>query len=90
MPCLLLILILAFPRVVLAVMFFTTTYLERAYHGILIPILGFIFLPLTTLVYAWLMNSHLPIEGINLVYLIIAVIIDMGGLGGGWHRGSRG
>jgi len=28
-------------------------------------------------------NSHLPIEGINLIYLILAVVIDIGGLGGG-------
>ena len=90
MPCLLVLLILIFPRVVLAVMFFTSTYLQRAYHNLLIPILGFIFLPLTTLVYAWLVNSHLPIEGINLIYLIVAVIIDVGGLGGGEsHRRRR-
>ena len=90
MPCLLLLLFLAFPRVVLVLMFFLSTYLERAYHGLLIPVLGFIFLPLTTLVYAWLVNSHLPIEGTNLIYLIIAVVVDMGGLGGGeWHRRNR-
>jgi uncharacterized oligopeptide transporter (OPT) family protein len=90
MPCLLVLLILIFPRVVLAVMFFTSTYLQRAYHNLLIPILGFFFLPLTTLVYAWLVNSHLPIEGVNLIYLIVAVIIDIGGLGGGEsHRRSR-
>jgi hypothetical protein len=90
MPCLLVILVLAFPRVVLALMFFLTNYLDRAYHGLLIPLLGFIFLPVTTLVYAWLMNSHLPMEGVNVFILIVAVIIDLGGLGGGeWHRRQR-
>jgi hypothetical protein len=90
MPCLLVLLILIFPRVVLAVMFFTSTYLQRAYHNLLIPILGFVFLPLTTIVYAWLVNNHLPIDGINLIYLIVAVIIDLGGLGGGEsHRRRR-
>jgi hypothetical protein len=90
MPCLLVLLILIFPRVVLAVMFFTSTYLQRAYHNLLIPILGFVFLPLTTIVYAWLVNNHLPIDGINLLYIIVAVIIDLGGLGGGdWHRRRR-
>jgi hypothetical protein len=90
MPCLLVLLILIFPRVVLAVMFFTSTFLQRAYHNLLIPILGFVFLPLTTIVYAWLVNNHLPIDGINLIYLIVAVIIDLGGLGGGEsHRRRR-
>jgi hypothetical protein len=90
MPCLLVILLLAFPRVVLLVMYFTSTYLQRAYHDLLIPLLGFIFLPLTTIVYAWLVNNHMALEGINLLYLIIAVIVDVGGLGGGEsHRRSR-
>ena len=90
MPCLLLLLILIFPRIVLVWMFLTSTYLQRAYHELIIPILGFIFLPLTTLVYAWLVNNHLPIEGINLLYIIVAVIIDLGGLGGGdYHRRRR-
>jgi hypothetical protein len=90
MPCLLLIVILAFPRIALAVLFFTTNYLERAYHGLLFPLLGFIFVPLTTLVYAWMLNTRQPIAGTNLLILIIAVVIDLGGLSGGeYHRRTR-
>ena len=48
MPCILLIVVLAFPRVALLLLFFLSSYLERAYHNILILLLGFIFLPLTT------------------------------------------
>ncbi len=87
MPCLLLVLVLAFPRVVLVLMFLFTTYLQRAYHGILVPALGFVFLPITTLVYAWLTNTHQPIVGLNALIMVIAVVIDLGGLGGGaWRR----
>ncbi len=90
MPCLLLFVLLLFPRVALALMFFFSNYLQRAFHGgLLLPVLGFLFLPLTTLVYAWELNSGLPLEGINLLWLLIAVIIDLGGLGGGAHRQSR-
>ncbi|MEO8594029.1 MAG: hypothetical protein ABI759_11970 [Candidatus Solibacter sp.] len=90
MPCLLVLLILAFPRIVLAIMFFTSTYLQRAYDNILIPVLGFVFLPLTTLVYAWLTNTHQALAGINLIYMIVAVAIDLGGLSGGEsHRRRR-
>ncbi|MFN7996544.1 MAG: hypothetical protein U0Q18_23230 [Bryobacteraceae bacterium] len=90
MPCLLLIVVLAFPRVVLVLTFLFSNYLQRAYHGLIVPILGFIFLPLTTLAYAWMMNNHMPLEGVNVILLIIAVIVDLGGLGGGeWHRRSR-
>lgn len=90
MPCILLLIVLAFPRIVLALLFFFSTYLQRAYANILIPVLGFIFLPITTLCYAWMVNSHMAIAGTNLLILIIAVVIDAGGLGGGeWHRRSR-
>ena len=71
-------------------MWFFTTYLQRAFHGALaLPLLGFLFLPLTTLVYVWEVNNHLPREGINLLWLLIAVLIDLSGLGGGAHRQSR-
>lgn len=90
MPCILLLVFLAFPRVALVLMFLLSDYLTRAYHGLLIPLLGFIFLPLTTLVYAWEVNSHYPLQGVYLVILIIAVVVDLGGLSGGeWHRRSR-
>jgi hypothetical protein len=90
MPCLLVLVVLLFPRVVLVLMFIFTNYLRRAYHDLLIPILGFIFLPLTTIAYAWMVNNHQPIDGVNLIIIIVAVIIDIGGLGGGeWHRRRR-
>lgn len=90
MPCLLLILFVLFPRIALLLLFFFSHYLSRAYHGFLLPLLGFIFLPLTTLVYAWMVNSGQPTTGINLIILIIAVVIDVGGLGGGaYHRRTR-
>ena len=90
MPCLLVLLIAAFPRLVLVLMFLLSTYLQRAYHNLLIPVLGFIFLPLTTIVYAWLLNNHMPLAGINVFYMILAVVIDIGGLGGSdYHRRQR-
>jgi len=90
MPCCLVIGVLMFPRIVLVCMFLLSDYLSRTYHGLIIPLLGFFFLPTTTLAYAWLVNTHRPIEGINLVILVFAVLIDAGGLGGGeYHRRNR-
>jgi uncharacterized oligopeptide transporter (OPT) family protein len=83
MPCLLTLVVLLFPRVILFLMWLFSNYLDRAYHGLVIPLLGFIFLPITTIVYAWMVNSNLPIEGFNLVILIIAVLLDAGSHGGG-------
>jgi hypothetical protein len=89
MPCLLLIVFLAFPRLALVLLFLFSNYLQRAYHGLLLPLLGFLFLPLTTLAYAWMANTGQPTTGINLIILVIAVVIDLGGLGGGAYHRSR-
>jgi hypothetical protein len=87
---LLVLIVVAFPRVVLALMFLLTNYIQHAYNNLLVPLLGFIFLPITTIVYAWLINSHMHMEGVNIFILIVAVMIDLGGLGGGeWHRRQR-
>jgi hypothetical protein len=35
-------------------------------------------------------NTHRPLEGTNLLILVIAAVIDAGGLGAGdWHRRNR-
>jgi hypothetical protein len=82
MPCLLVLIAAAFPRLVLVLTWLFSNALQRAYDNFLIPLLGFLFLPLTTLVYAWMINYHLPINGPYLILLIIAVLIDAGGHGG--------
>jgi hypothetical protein len=90
MPCLLVLVILFFPRVVLVLMFLFTNYLGRAFHnGLLVPLLGLIFLPITTIVYAWEINSGLPLAGINLLWLLLALVFDVSGWGGGGHHARR-
>lgn len=83
----LLILGIAFPRLILVVLFFFTNFLDRAYHGLLIPLLGFLFLPLTTLIYAWIVNSGGSATGVYLVALVICVAADLGLIGhSAWRR----
>jgi len=91
MPCLLVLLVLLFPRVILVLMWLFSNMLDRAYHGLVIPLLGFIFLPITTIVYAWLVGNNLPIQGFNLVLIIIAVLLDVGSHSGGagYYRRRR-
>jgi hypothetical protein len=85
MPCILALLALAFPRVVLVALWFFTSILQRAYDNWLIPLFGLIFLPLTTLVYAWIVHTGAPVAGWHLIALIVAVILDAGSWGGA-HR----
>ncbi len=83
MPCLFVFILLLFPRVALVLMWLFTNLLSRAYHGLLIPLIGFFFLPITTIVYALMVDYHVPIAGVNLVILIVAVLLDVGSHGGG-------
>jgi uncharacterized oligopeptide transporter (OPT) family protein len=96
MPCLLLLLTLAFPRVVIVLLFFLSDYLQRAYatavgrsNELLAIIVGFIFLPLTTVVYAWVVNSHHPLDGVYLVAVVVAVLMDLGLIGHGASNRRR-
>ena len=89
MPCLVLIVVLAFPRIALVLLFLFSHYLQRAYHSMILLVVGFLFLPITTLAYAWMANTGRPTTGVNLVILIVAVVIDLGSLGGGASRRRR-
>lgn len=83
MPCIVALLALLFPRIVLVLVFFLTNYIQKAFpDSLLWPLLGFIFLPLTTLVYAWAINVAGAITGVYLVVMILAVLFDLGLLGG--------
>jgi len=90
MPCLLLLLTLAFPRVAIVLLYMFSNFLERAYHSLIVIVLGFLFLPVTTIVYAWVVNSHHPVEGVYLVAVIVSVLIDLGLLGHGARSRRRG
>lgn len=83
MPCILTIIALAFPRLVLFLVFLLSDYLSRAYQTMLWPLLGFFFMPLTTLAYAWAINSGGSVEGLYLVVVVLAVLMDLGLLGSG-------
>ena len=90
MPCLLAILALLTPRVVILLVWIFSNYLGRAYETALWPVLGFIFMPLTTLAYAFAMNENAGhVSGIYLVVVVLAVLVDLGMLGGGASRRRR-
>jgi hypothetical protein len=83
MPCLLVLIALAFPRVVLVLLWLFSDYLGRAYHGALLPLLGFFFLPFTTLAYAVAMNEGGGVRGGWILLVVLAVLMDFGVMGGG-------
>ncbi len=83
MPCIIALIAAFFPRLVLIGLAIFSDYLPRAFGGWLWPILGFFFLPFTTLAYAFGKNSNGSIDGWYLVLMIVAVLMDLGIIGGG-------
>jgi hypothetical protein len=83
MPCIIGCLALFMPRLALfLVWLFNNTYLSEVYQTFLWPLLGFIFLPLTTLTYAWAWHyGNGSVQGLGLVIVVLAVLIDLGLLG---------
>jgi hypothetical protein len=89
MPCLFLILAVAFPRVIIVLLWLFTNFFSGLYHGILIPAVGFLFLPLTFLAYSYFLRQHAPMDLTQIVVLALAVIVDLGLVGGGaWRRSN--
>ena len=83
MPCLVGCLALCTPRLAIVVVVIFSDYIGRAYPSMLLPLLGFFFMPVTTLAYAWAINEAGTVAGVQLVVVVLAVLIDLGLIGTG-------
>lgn len=70
------------PRFAIVLVVLFSDYIGRAYDAVIWPFLGFLFMPLTTLAYAWAINSRGSVEGFQLVVVVVAVLMDLGLIGG--------
>ena len=77
------------PRLVIVLLVLFSDYLGNAYETLLWPLLGFVFMPLTTLAYAWARNSYGSVQGFALVVVVLAVLLDLGLVGGAARRRSK-
>lgn len=89
MPCFVALIAFFFPRVAIVLIWLLSDYLGRAYLTVLWPLLGFVFAPFTTLAYAFAINSNGSVSGFYLVLVIIAVLLDLGHVGGGAKAGKK-
>ena len=89
MPCLFALLAIAFPRIAIILLWLFSNFFSGVYHGLIIPVLGFIFLPLTLIVYTYMQNTHQPLGIIQLLIIFIAVVVDLGLVGGGAYGRRR-
>lgn len=77
------------PRLAIVLVVIFSDYIGRAYDTLTWPVLGFLFMPATTLAYAWAINSRGSVEGLQLVVVVIAVLIDLGMIGGSARAGRE-
>lgn len=90
MPCLFALLAVAFPRIAIVLLWLFTNFFSGVYQGIIIPVLGFLFLPLTLIVYTYLQKTSAGVLSMQqLIFLFIAVVLDLGLVGGGTWSGRR-
>ena len=90
MPCLIISIAVFFPRVVLIIIAIFTHWIAAAFDTMLWPILGFLFMPYTTLAYmgAMLNNNH-AVSGGWLALVVIAAVVDLGGQARSARRRKR-
>jgi len=90
MPCFVALIALAFPRILIAVLWFFTTWFSGVFNSLLWPVLGFVFLPVTMLWYSVVINNFGgQWTNVNIIVMVLAVVIDMGSWGGGYRSRRR-
>ena len=75
--CLLSLFLTLGPRLALVFMWIFTDRISAAFESIIIPLLGLIFLPLTTFAYVIFWDPIEGLSGLAWVAVIIALIVDL-------------
>ncbi len=90
MGCCLFIVALIAPRLAMVIILLLTDWFGVAFDGVLWPLLGFLFMPYTTLAYMAAVVNAGAVQGGWLVLLVVAVVVDVGHWGGGgYHARAR-
>jgi hypothetical protein len=76
--CLLTLVISLAPRMVLLFLWLFTNRVSQAFEGILLPLLGFLFLPFTTLAYVLVWNPGEGVSGAAWLLVIGGLLFDLG------------
>jgi hypothetical protein len=72
-----------FPRAALVAVWIFTDDVDRAFSGFVVPLLGLILLPFTTLIYVLLWQSGHGVDGVEWLWVGLAFIVDLGSYAGG-------
>jgi hypothetical protein len=83
MGCLIALLAAISPRIALVLVWIFTNLVDRAFEGFLLPLLGLIFLPFTTLIYVLAYHPVFGVTGWGWFFVFLAVLLDLGSYAGG-------
>lgn len=86
--CLFAMLAIFSPRLALIIAWLATDLVDIAFDGFILPFLGLVFLPFTTLFYVLVYESG-GISGWGWFLVIIGFILDLGAYGGSGYSNRR-
>ena len=76
--CLLTLVITFAPRLVLLFLYLFTPRVSQAFGSLVLPLLGFLFLPFTTTAYVLVWNSGIGVSGAGWLFVIGGLLFDLG------------
>ena len=83
MGCLLAVFAAFFPRVALVLVWLFTNLVDRAFDVFLIPLIGLILLPFTTLMYVFVWSPGGGVTGFDWFWVILGLLLDLSSYGSG-------
>jgi hypothetical protein len=89
MGCLIALLAAFAPRVTLVILWIFSSLVDRAFSGFLVPLLGLIVLPYTTLFYVLAYAPVAGVDGWGWLFVGIGFLFDIGNWAGGGASGRR-
>jgi hypothetical protein len=73
----------SFSRIMLLMVWFARpVMMNAAFSTFILPCLGFLFVPFTTLMYVFLIQGVGGIQGLDWLWLVLAFILDLGTIAG--------
>ena len=82
MPCLFALIAVLSPRLAVLLLWLFTNYVDRAFAGWFLPLLGLIFLPWTTLMYTIVWSAG-GVHGANWIAVALGAFLDLLSYSGG-------
>ena len=81
---------LLFPRILIVVLWFFTDWFDGVFDTVLWPLLGFLFLPITTLWYSVVVNYYAgQWNSVAIIGMVVAIVLDLGATGGSYRSRRR-